>query len=185
MLLIAALLACADPAPTPVQGSMPKVDVANPSQLPPQVSAVDPMGVYTNSKQELAPVGAPFACCDEPAATEALDRYVELNHAMAYDDLAGAKAAMVKLSASVKEEMPEASQQFAALADASADLQHMRDNIRGLAETMVAFARLHPGGTKLYRQAYCPMIDRNWIQVGDTVENPYYGAKMRNCGSFK
>lgn len=188
MILATLLLACgnepAAPAAAPADGHF-QAESVNPSHIPPEVQAVDPMGVYPHQAVEIAPPGAPFLCCDEAAATEALDRYVAMNHAMAYDDLAAAKAEMLKLAAAVKEEMPEASAQFQALAEGGPDLQHLRDKSRGLDSTMVAFARAHTGGTKSYRQAYCPMADRNWIQVGDTLENPYYGAKMRNCGSFR
>lgn len=32
--------------------------------------------------------------------------------------------------------------------------------------------------------AYCPMADKHWLQPGDRIANPYYGASMLRCGGF-
>lgn len=33
--------------------------------------------------------------------------------------------------------------------------------------------------------AYCPMADKDWIQKGTDIKNPYYGSAMLTCGSIK
>ena len=33
--------------------------------------------------------------------------------------------------------------------------------------------------------AYCPMEDKPWLQKGKEIKNPYYGARMLDCGSIK
>ena len=33
--------------------------------------------------------------------------------------------------------------------------------------------------------AYCPMKRAEWIQAGDTIANPYFGAAMPDCGSVE
>jgi hypothetical protein len=35
------------------------------------------------------------------------------------------------------------------------------------------------------RLAYCPMVDKPWLTKDKTIRNPYYGASMLTCGSFK
>ena len=39
------------------------------------------------------------------------------------------------------------------------------------------------------RRAHCPMAfgDRGatWLQRGDAVDNPYFGDRMRTCGSIR
>ncbi|HUE85260.1 MAG TPA: DUF3347 domain-containing protein [Vicinamibacterales bacterium] len=35
------------------------------------------------------------------------------------------------------------------------------------------------------RVAYCPMVDKPWLTRDKTIRNPYYGASMLTCGSFK
>jgi protein SCO1/2 len=32
------------------------------------------------------------------------------------------------------------------------------------------------------RIAYCPMAQRYWLQRGETIQNPFYGQKMSDCG---
>ncbi len=35
------------------------------------------------------------------------------------------------------------------------------------------------------RVAYCPMVNKSWLQKDKEIKNPYYGASMLSCGSFK
>ena len=35
------------------------------------------------------------------------------------------------------------------------------------------------------RVAYCPMVNKPWLTKDKTIRNPYYGASMLTCGSFK
>jgi hypothetical protein len=35
------------------------------------------------------------------------------------------------------------------------------------------------------RVAYCPMLNKPWLTKDKTIRNPYYGASMLTCGSFK
>jgi mono/diheme cytochrome c family protein len=32
--------------------------------------------------------------------------------------------------------------------------------------------------------AYCPMVGEHWLQRGNTIENPFYGKSMSDCGRF-
>jgi len=33
--------------------------------------------------------------------------------------------------------------------------------------------------------AYCPMVNRKWLQKGDIVQNPFYGKSMSDCGRIE
>jgi hypothetical protein len=33
--------------------------------------------------------------------------------------------------------------------------------------------------------AWCPMVDKPWIQKGEDIRNPYYGSSMLTCGAIK
>jgi hypothetical protein len=33
--------------------------------------------------------------------------------------------------------------------------------------------------------AFCPMVNRSWLQKDDKIRNPYYGSAMLECGDFK
>ena len=39
-----------------------------------------------------------------------------------------------------------------------------------------------PDGVKV---AFCPMVNKPWMQEGETLANPYYGKAMPTCGSFR
>jgi hypothetical protein len=38
---------------------------------------------------------------------------------------------------------------------------------------------------KLARIAFCPMVNKPWLQKDGPIQNPYYGTEMPTCGSFK
>ena len=64
------------------------------------------------------------------------------------------------------------------LASARAAFNTLGNAIMILAKT--SSARLGPG----VRVAYCPMARKYWLQRGDAIRNPYYGASMLDCGRF-
>jgi len=35
------------------------------------------------------------------------------------------------------------------------------------------------------RVAFCPMVNKPWLQRDGAIQNPYYGTEMPTCGSFK
>jgi hypothetical protein len=39
-----------------------------------------------------------------------------------------------------------------------------------------------PEGVKV---AFCPMVQKPWLQADATINNPYYGKSMQTCGSFR
>jgi protein SCO1 len=62
-----------------------------------------------------------------------------------------------------------------------------------LASARVAFGKLSHALLALVREsrtplgeavkvAYCPMARKYWLQKGDAIRNPYYGAQMLECG---
>ena len=32
--------------------------------------------------------------------------------------------------------------------------------------------------------AYCPMVEKSWVQKGSEIRNPYLGSSMLTCGTF-
>jgi hypothetical protein len=68
-------------------------------------------------------------------------------------------------------------------------------DIAGARKSFVAISRamldllehVSPGDAvapSLY-EAYCPMVRAPWLQIGDTIRNPYYGAAMLDCGTIR
>jgi hypothetical protein len=67
------------------------------------------------------------------------------------------------------------------------DIAAARDALGPLSDAVIA--RVRAGGSTDaiadLRLGYCPMVKRSWIQRGEQVRNPYYGASMLTCGELK
>ncbi|MFZ5479280.1 MAG: hypothetical protein ACOZNI_21120 [Myxococcota bacterium] len=59
-----------------------------------------------------------------------------------------------------------------------------REHFSELSRSLVTIARKEPRLREGRGLFYCPMVKGYpyWIQIGETVENPYMGASMRTCG---
>ena len=76
------------------------------------------------------------------------------------------------------------------LSDASkteaADIRNVREKFGTMSEEIDTYMTdrklTPPGGVKV---AFCPMMQKPWLQTGDKVSNPYYGKEMPTCGSFQ
>lgn len=162
MFFLVALSACSKPAGTPVETPAPAPAAVAPAPPPPT-----------------------FPCCDTPAAIEVVDAYVAVNHALAKDDDAAAAAALTRLATAAAAEPTLAGVAAAVGPMAAQDIEAKRSALKPLAPELVAYARAHTGGTTTLSEAFCPMVNAGWIQAGSTISNPYYGAKMLTCGSFR
>jgi hypothetical protein len=74
----------------------------------------------------------------------------------------------------------------AAAAAAEPDIHAVRERFGALSEAIDTYMK----GLKLkppdgVRVAYCPMVDKPWMQRGDSLANPYYGSEMLTCGNFR
>jgi hypothetical protein len=69
---------------------------------------------------------------------------------------------------------------------ATTDLENARARFGALSEAIDAYMTgLHlvpPAGVKV---AFCPMVQKPWLQADATIVNPYYGKDMLTCGSFR
>lgn len=87
------------------------------------------------------------------------------------------RALWIKESAAILE-------QSAALA-ATSDLKEQRKNFEGISTSMILLTK----ELKLNRSnvfvAYCPMGKYSWLTEVKTIQNPYYGSEMYDCGAIK
>lgn len=67
----------------------------------------------------------------------------------------------------------------------AADLASARRLFKPLSESLITWLHDQKSPAGVYREAYCPMANASWIQVGETINNPYMGKKMLRCGEFK
>ncbi len=128
--------------------------------------------------------------------------YLDLQAALAADDVPLAGAVIVKLNKGVPSLVSElasepslspattALQEQVALLQKAKTLQHLREEFYPLSQTMVTLLN-HievPLATPLYEQ-YCPMAFDNkgatWLAGSDQINNPYFGKMMLRCGEVR
>jgi Cu(I)/Ag(I) efflux system membrane fusion protein len=162
-----------------------------------------------NPKQEAATHGHDHAreALSPSSFRDSLDlvyrAYLELQSALANDDPVAARASLDHLSRQLSEVdeaglTPEVAAEWrrartalhgAAIAAGNApDISSMREAFRDISESAIEMARHlgHGLGDRLV-VAHCPMAfedGADWLQVGESLENPYFGEKMFRCGEI-
>ena len=135
----------------------------------------------------LAPIG--FAGAPEPLRS-IIESYLQIHAGLAADKTDGVKAAAAGI-AKQAEAMGAGGTAIAKAATAVAaakDLKTARDAFGPLSDAVKAAvdasgpATARELGLKL---AFCPMVNRSWLQKDEKLRNPYYGSAMLECGEFK
>ena len=99
------------------------------------------------------------------------------------DTLATAAAALGVSAAGIRDAAVQLSEASKAEAADIADVREKFGTMSAEVDTYMTDRKLTPpGGGKV---AFCPMMQKPWLQTGDTVSNPYYGKDMPTCGSFQ
>jgi hypothetical protein len=117
-----------------------------------------------------------------------VDPYLKIQTALAHDSIEGVRGNAGNIAtAATALGAPAMKIDTAALQLASAgDLADARAKFGTLSEAIVTYMTgLHltsPAGTRV---AYCPMVQKPWLQEGTTLANPYYGSEMPTCGAFR
>jgi protein SCO1/2 len=63
------------------------------------------------------------------------------------------------------------------------DLKAARAAFARLGDAIMAYAKATGAGIgDDVKVAYCPMVQKYWLQRGETIQNPYYGKQMSDCG---
>jgi hypothetical protein len=134
------------------------------------------------------PVAAQPSKSSGDALRAMLKPYLEVHALLAQDKFAEIKepaAALASEAAALGTEGADLAKAAAALSNAN-DLKGARDAFGQLSESLIekvkADGTIDSADLKL---GYCPMINKPWIQRGDQVRNPYYGAAMLTCGNVK
>ncbi|TFH42955.1 MAG: DUF3347 domain-containing protein [Lysobacterales bacterium] len=154
--------------------------------------------------------GKPVATGDAPTTANKqlvplLKAYLELQEALAGDDDANAKASAAKLGPAVDGiDMKQFTgplhekwmallsplKEAAAAVHSAGEIKARRKAFHTLSNSILELTDHfgNPTSKPLYK-AHCPMAFDNqgadWLQRGETVNNPYYGAMMLRCGGLK
>jgi len=122
------------------------------------------------SAVDLRPILEPYLRIQEALAADRFDGVSEYAAAIATEAVRiGSSAADIRLAVNPF-----------AQAD---DVRTARDAFAALSDAIVAFAR--STGSALgngVAVAYCPMARKRWLQKGEAIRNPFYGAQMPDCG---
>jgi len=120
----------------------------------------------------------------EAHADHMLEGYVVVANALYKDDLATAKKAAAGI---VKHDKKSSLAAPAKEISQAKTIEAARKSFNALSTAAIAAAK----EDKSYKVAHCPMANGNkggdWLQKSSDkiVNNPYFGAQMAHCGSFK
>ncbi len=131
-----------------------------------------------------------------------LERYLELQRALAEDDLANAQAAATRLGDLIADislpsraevawrELAKPLGGHATHVSRSKDLEGARAGFEPLSAAVEALlSRLGNPLDEPLHVAFCPMAMDNegarWVQQGTAVDNAYFGDSMRHCGEIR
>jgi mono/diheme cytochrome c family protein len=130
------------------------------------------------------------AATDAGAATIAglkavVDPYLRVQTALNLDDLAAAKSGARGVADETAKLGAAAAPMHAAAStlQQASDLKTARAAFGALGDELMKQAKQSDaalgGGVKA---AYCPMVQKYWLQKGDKIRNPFYGQSMSECG---
>ena len=123
--------------------------------------------------------------------------YLVVQTKLALDDFAAARTALagVRSAAQVPAlalapELKKRIETASVEGGAASDIAKLRVQFAGLSEAMLAYFGSQPNPLSApLVVAHCPMAldgkGAKWLQTGDALRNPYYGAEMLTCGSVE
>ena len=133
----------------------------------------------------LVSVGSATAA-DLPAAL--VDPYIQVQVALSSDMVDGiaAQAQAIEKAATALGKEAEAIVAGAKKLAAAKDIAAARAAFGDVSTAITAYAEKTKSSLGAdVRLAYCPMANKPWLTKDKTIRNPYYGASMLTCGSFK
>jgi hypothetical protein len=144
-------------------------------------------------KRVLIVVGlALLVCAQRISAAELpsalIDPYLQVQVALSSDQFTGITAHAQSMAAAATALGRDAEPIVASAKKlgASKDIAAARTAFGEVSDAIEAYATktksTYPAGVRV---AYCPMADKPWLTKDKEIRNPYYGAAMATCGSFK
>jgi len=123
---------------------------------------------------------------DHPA-NDVISAYLQVQSALAGDNLAAAKTAGAALQTAAADPAHAGLTDAAGKIARAGDIAAARTAFLHVSQALIPLLK-NTGTTDLYL-AHCPMAFRgkggDWLQSGQTISNPYYGKSMLRCGVIK
>ena len=102
-----------------------------------------------------------------------------------FDDVKGPARAIAAQAVILGKDGPRIAKAANAL-ERAADLTAARDAFGALTEAVLTAGKAEGWkDVEGVRLAYCPMVQKSWLQKDEQIRNPYYGSSMLTCGEFK
>jgi protein SCO1 len=134
-----------------------------------------------------AAAAAPLQAAVPQVSTAAiLEAYLRIQQALNSDRLVGVAGAAQQIIAEATRlgEAAAPVRAAAATMQRATDLATARTSMGALSDAMLALAKAGTASLGDVKVAYCPMARKYWLQKGETIQNPYYGQSMSDCGRF-
>jgi hypothetical protein len=116
-----------------------------------------------------------------------LDPYFRIQTALSDDKTDGVKADALAIKTAATS-LGESGQKIAVAADtlsSASDLAAARTAFSALSDAVVAYSEKTKSAGEGVHTMFCPMANKQWMQKGEKVSNPYYGKSMLTCGEKK
>ena len=124
----------------------------------------------------------------DDALQSVLDPYFRIQSALSDDTTEGVRAdatAIATAAGALGQPGAPIARAAGTLAGAP-DLAAARLAFGTLSDAVVAYADAAGSATgDGVHVMFCPMVDKQWLQKGEAVRNPYYGKSMLACGEKK
>lgn len=119
--------------------------------------------------------------------TELMDAYLKVQAALADDSFQGVPSAagLIEWKSALLGPAADSLRVAAKGVSTAPDLAAAREAFGKLTEALLSYTESSKTVVRSdVRLARCPTLKKNWLQQGDKIRNPYYGAKKRDCGQF-
>jgi Cu(I)/Ag(I) efflux system membrane fusion protein len=117
-----------------------------------------------------------------------IDPYLKIQAALADDSMDGvtANAGSIATAATSLGAPAVKIDTTAVQLAAAAEIGDARDKFGALSEAIDKYMTgLHLTAPQGVKVAFCPMVQKPWLQAEATINNPYFGKNMQTCGSFR
>lgn len=117
-----------------------------------------------------------------------LDKYIQIQTALAGDSLKGVPEAAADIAGIAKSSeggVPANVAERAQSVAKATDIQAVREAFKPLSAALIAALANQKSLSGDYYEAFCPMANASWIQTGKKIVNPYFGSGMLNCGEIR
>jgi hypothetical protein len=131
-------------------------------------------------------VGATAARAGDPIIAM-LDPYFRIQTALSDDKTDGVKDDAIAIKSAAKS-LGEPGATIVAAADtlsSAGDLAAARVAFSALSDAVVAYSEKTKAAGDGVHTMFCPMANKQWMQKGEKIRNPYYGKSMLTCGEKK